>query len=126
VKTLSIVVTTPPYSPLTATAIDYIYQAMQSDITIVGVFFYQDGVLNASKHLSIPNDEYQTTQHWQKISQEHNVPLHVCITACEKRGLSDEIETDSSDKTNIKDCFTISGLGELVELTTKSQRMVQF
>ena len=39
-KTLAIVVTTPPYSPLTITAINYVKAAIKADITVIGVFFY--------------------------------------------------------------------------------------
>lgn len=133
-QTLSIIVTTPPASYLTITAIDYIDQAIEAGIDIVGVFFYQDGVLNAGANIAIPNDEYQTHKQWQRLKTEHDISLHVCITACEKRGLSDDITdnnteqqlTNSPSKSNISEYFTISGLGELVELSAKSQRVVQF
>ncbi len=132
-KTLSVVVTTPPSSPLTATVIDYINQAVECGVKVVGVFFYQDGVLNASKHLCIPNDEYQISNAWKQLYQQHNIELHVCISACEKRGLSDEITTSHSttsestlNDSNISEYFTVSGLGELVELTAKADRVVQF
>jgi tRNA 2-thiouridine synthesizing protein D len=122
-KTLSVVVTTSPSNPLTATAIDYINQAIESKINLSGIFFYQDGVLNAAKHLAIPNDEYQINEAWKQINEKHNIELHVCISACEKRGLSDETSDNSS---NISSNFTVSGLGELVDLTSKSERVVQF
>jgi tRNA 2-thiouridine synthesizing protein D len=134
VQTLSIVITTPPSSYLTITAIDYINNAIKAGVDIVGVFFYQDGVLNASANITIANDEYQTHRQWQKLHEDNKINLHVCITACEKRGLSDdigsELNNDSSlpniNQSNISQHFTVSGLGELVELTAKSNRMVQF
>ena len=122
-NTLAIVVTTPPNSNLTTTAINLCKAAIDSDVTIVGVFFYQDGVLNAAKHLSIPNDEYQTLQYWQQLNSEYNVPLYLCITAAEKRGLTDELGNNESS--NIDKAYTVSGLGELVELTSKAERVVQ-
>ncbi len=120
-QSLAIVVTTPPHSNLTVTAIDFIEAAIASSIKIVGVFFYQDGVLNASKHISLPSDEFNVTQCWQQLSEDKNIPLHLCISAAEKRGLSDETEHGS----NIAPFFTVSGLGELVELTTMADRVVQ-
>jgi len=122
-NTLALVVTTPPNSNLTTTAINLVQAALESDVTIIGVFFYQDGVLNAAKHLSIPSDEYQTLQLWQQINSEYSVPLYLCITAAEKRGLSDEL--GNSELSNIDKAFTVSGLGELVELTSKAERVVQ-
>ena len=122
-NTLALVVTTPPNSNLTTTAVNLVKAAVEKGVTIVGVFFYQDGVLNAAKHLSIPNDEYQTLQHWQQLNREFDVPLYLCVTAAEKRGLTDELGKNESS--NIDQAFTVSGLGELVELTSKAERVVQ-
>jgi len=133
VQTLSVVITTPPSSYLTITAIDFIKNAIEAGISVVGVFFYQDGVLNSSANLSMPNDEFQTPNEWRKLHTMHNISLHVCISACEKRGLTDDIEindisfkSNNQQQSNISQYFTVSGLGELVELTSKSQRTVQF
>lgn len=122
-NTLAFVVTTPPNSNLTTTAINLVQAAIENGVSIIGVFFYQDGVLNAAKHLSIPGDEYQTLQQWQQINSKYSVPLYLCITAAEKRGLSDEL--GNSGRSNIDKAFTVSGLGELVELTSKAERVVQ-
>lgn len=122
-NTLALVVTTPPNSNLTTTAINLVKTAVEKGVAIVGVFFYQDGVLNAAKHLSIPTDEYQTLQHWQQLNREFDVPLYLCVTAAEKRGLTDEL--GKNENSNIDQAFTVSGLGELVELTCKAERMVQ-
>ncbi|MFT5813990.1 MAG: tRNA 2-thiouridine synthesizing protein D [Psychroserpens sp.] len=122
-NTLALVVTTQPNSNLTTTAINLVWAAIESGVSVIGVFFYQDGVLNAAKHLSIPTDEYQTLKQWQKINREYGVPLYLCITAAEKRGLSDEL--DNHEVSSIDPVFTVSGLGELVELTSKAERVVQ-
>ncbi|SEL12109.1 tRNA 2-thiouridine synthesizing protein D [Colwellia chukchiensis] len=122
-NTLALVVTTPPNSNLTTTAINLIKSALASGVEVIGVFFYQDGVLNAAKHLSIPSDEYQSLAHWQQLNHDHHIPLHLCITAAEKRGLSDEHGEHA--QSTIAQSFTVSGLGELVELTSKAQRVVQ-
>jgi len=120
---LALVVTTPPNSNLTTTAINLVKAALDSGVSIIGVFFYQDGVLNAAKYLSIPSDEFQTLAQWQQLNSEYNVPLYLCITAAEKRGLSDELNNHESS--NIDSAFTVSGLGELVELTSNAERVVQ-
>lgn len=122
VNTLAVVITTPPYSPLTATAVNYVETALEAGIKLVGVFFYQDGAMHANEHISIATDEYQAICHWQRLQQTYALPLYVCVTAAEKRGvilgeLTDEIVNKS---------FTVSGLGELVELTSKASRLVQF
>ena len=122
-NTLALVVTTPPHSNLTTSAINLVRAAVNNDVEILGVFFYQDGVLNAAKNLSIPSDEYQTLIQWQALNREYSVPLYLCITAAEKRGLSDDISNQALS--NIDPAFIVSGLGELVELTSKAEREVQ-
>ena len=99
-KTLAVVVTTPPYSPLTVTAL----------------------TMHANENISIASDEYQAIVQWQRLQQQYQLPLHICITAAEKRGIA----CDSVDNEQINEAFTVSGLGELVELTTKATRLVQF
>jgi tRNA 2-thiouridine synthesizing protein D len=123
VKKLAFVITTPPNSNLTATAINMVTAALKSGIEVVGVFFYQDGVLNGSLNLAIPNDEYQAHHQWQQLHNDHNLALHLCATAAEKRGLSDDISDNQA--TNIHQAFTLSGLGELVELNVNADRLIQ-
>lgn len=120
VNKLAVIITTPPYSNLSVTALNYVEAALQSGIDLIGVFFYQDGVLHANANIKIASDEFQAISHWQKLHQEYSLPLHLCITAAEKRGISDD-----NDR-GIHPIFTISGLGELVELSAIADRTVQF
>jgi tRNA 2-thiouridine synthesizing protein D len=120
VSKFAFIITSSPLDNLTVTAIDIITHTLIQGIEIVGVFFYQDGVLNASKNIQIPSDEFQTLQAWRELHQQYNLALHLCITAAEKRGLVCE-----GDNLSVDDVFSISGLGELVELTSKAQRVIQ-
>lgn len=118
---LAIIVTTPPHHNNTATAIAYTKQALlNSDVEVLGVFFYQNGVLNASQHLSMPSDELQAIDAWKELNNKYQLPIHLCITAGEKRGL-----TDLEESALISSNFTISGLGELVSLTSQADRVIQ-
>lgn len=119
-KKLAVIVTTSPTSHLTKTAYHYVENAIKANIEIVGVFFYQAGVLNASTHLTFPSDEFQITQAWQTLALESNVALHLCSTAAEKHGL---LTQDNNVVVNNE--FTISGLGELVELISAADQVVQ-
>jgi tRNA 2-thiouridine synthesizing protein D len=119
-KSIAFMVTSPPFSNLTATAIQMIEAALSQNIPVIGVFFYQDGVLNANKNIEIASDEYQALEQWQRLQTRYKLPLHLCFTAAEKRGLVDEGELNNIDK-----AFIISGLGELVELSSKADRVVQ-
>jgi len=75
VNKLAVMITTPPYSNLSVTALDYIETALKSGVELVGVFFYQDGVLHADAHVQIASDEFQTISQWQKLHQEYKLPL---------------------------------------------------
>lgn len=119
-RSLAVIITTHPNSNLTATALNYIELALEQGVNILGVFFYQTGVLNANEYIALASDEFQTTQQWQLLHQKYQLPLHLCYTAAEKNGLSDEKATN-----NIAAHFTVSGLGELVELTSAADRVVQ-
>ncbi len=90
---------------------------------INGVFFYQDGVLNANNYVLTPSDEINLLTAWSDFHQRSATPLHICITAGERRGLSDNNEDGFVD--NINKNFTISGLGELVVLTSSADKVVQ-
>ena len=125
---LAVIVSTQPIDSKTNTALEFVTAAVQQDnIELLGVFFYQDGVLNASTSLSIPSDEFQATDNWKALYQQYNVPLYLCITAAEKRGMTDELSDANNvfHTSNIDEVFTVAGLGELVELTTKADRLVQ-
>ena len=127
---IAVVVTTSVIDNKTVTAIEYVTAALEQGEGVIGVFFYQDGVLNAGQNVSIPSDEFQSTKAWQVLHERFNLPLYLCISAAEKRGLSDQIPVTTDNGTtqmhsNMLPCFTISGLGELVELTTKADKVVQ-
>ena len=122
-KKLAVMVTTPPNNHLTQTAYQVILKAISQNIEIIGVFFYQAGVLNASQYLTAPTDEFPLNKRWQALKSDHNIPLYLCSTAAEKHGLIDNKQPMNTDL--IIDGFTISGLGELVELTLKADRVVQ-
>lgn len=122
-KKLAFVITTPPNSNLTATAINMVSEALSMKLNVIGVFFYQSGVLNGSQQLALPNDEYQTSKAWQKLHQDYALPLHLCATAAEKHGLTDD--SNESKINTINNAFVLSGLGELVELTVNADRLIQ-
>jgi len=127
VNKLAVIITSPPSSNLSVTAIEYIEAALALQIEIVGIFFYQDGVLHANTYVELPSDEYQAQAKWLALKKEYNLPLHLCVTAASKRGLQvDETISTEPQSSNVANAFEISGLGELVELTNYADRVVQF
>jgi tRNA 2-thiouridine synthesizing protein D len=81
------------------------------------VFFYHDGVNNASKLTEPPQDDRNIVNRWTKLAEEHKVDLVVCVAAALRRGIKEE---------NLAQGFRISGLGQLVESGIKCDRLVTF
>ncbi len=83
---------------------------------IDAIFLYQDAVWHASEKFSLPSDEIQLNEKWLHMSKQYQIPLLLCITAAEKRGL--DIEHTQP--------FTVAGLAELAMTVAKTDRWVQF
>ena len=81
------------------------------------VFFYNDGVDNATRLTEPPQDDRNVVNRWSKLAQEHSLDLVVCVAAALRRGIKDEILAPG---------FRISGLGQLIESGIQSDRMVVF
>lgn len=81
------------------------------------VFFYHDGVNNASKLTEPPQDDRHIVNRWGKLAEEHGVDLVVCVAAALRRGIKEE---------NLAAGFRISGLGQLVEAGIQTDRTIVF
>lgn len=95
---------------------------------IFRVFFYHDGVNNATRLGVPPQDDRNITQQWTELQKEHELDLVVCIAAAQRRGLLDEDEAkrQGKDANNIAEGFRISGLGQLIEAGIEADRLVVF
>ncbi|MGE9552421.1 sulfurtransferase complex subunit TusD [Erwinia amylovora] len=96
--------------------------------TLESVFFYREGVLNASALTSPASDEFDLTRAWQQLHQEHGVALNICVAAALRRGVTDEQEAKNLGlpAANLAQGFRLSGLGALAEAALSCERMVQF
>ncbi len=81
------------------------------------VFFYHDGVNNATKLTEPPQDDRNVVARWSRLAEEHGVDLVVCVAAALRRGIVES---------NLAQGFRISGLGQLVESAIQSDRLVVF
>ena len=84
---------------------------------IFRVFFYYDGVNNATKNSEPPTDDRNVIRNWQKLAEDHKVDLVVCVAAGLRRGVVDA---------TLAPGFRISGLGQLIEAGIQADRMVVF
>lgn len=122
-KNIALLVTTPPNSHLTKTAYQFALDVLASEHHLIGVFFYQQGVINGGKYISFPSDEVNVQHLWQELNKDHQLSLHLCSTAAEKFGLFPaEIV---NPETELAEGFSLSGLGELAALINKADKLVQ-
>jgi tRNA 2-thiouridine synthesizing protein D len=95
---------------------------------IYRLFFYQDGVHNASALIVPPQDEMHLPQAWQQFIQDNSLDAVVCIASALKRGILNEQEAQRYEKAagNVLPGFMIGGLGQLVDATLNSDRVINF
>ena len=107
--------------PYTHEASDSAYQfckaALAAGHGIQRVFFYHDGVNNASRLTEPPQDDRNIVNRWSKLAADNKVDLVVCVAAALRRGIKEE---------NLAVGFRISGLGQLIESSIQADRMVTF
>jgi len=81
------------------------------------VFFYHDGVNNATRLTEPPQDDRNIVKRWSQLAQEHGIDLVVCVAAALRRGIKEEVLAAG---------FRISGLGQFIESAIQSDRVVVF
>ncbi|CAN0392587.1 unnamed protein product [Ectocarpus sp. 12 AP-2014] len=118
-----------PYSSASPhSALRFAHAIIARGHCLAGVFFYHDGVHNASSLMAPPQDELNLCQAWAELHQQHAVPLDVCIAAALRRGLMSESEAQRHGKQayNVAPPFELTGLGQLLELQQRSDRFITF
>lgn len=126
---LSLAVYGAPHSSQSSeTALNFARSALKNGHSIYRVFFYGDGVHNSSELLTPPQDEPNLFNDWQQLASEHQLDLVVCIAAALRRGLLDEKEAQRYEKPqhNLGSTFELSGLGQLVDASVSSDRVITF
>jgi len=111
------------------TAMRFIEELLQQNLTIRSIFFYQDAVLVANKLSSPPSDEPQIRSLWQNLSESHDLELQTCVAASYRRGIIDKHEANERalEHFNLHDSFKMTGLGQLAAAMSSPQvKLVQF
>lgn len=126
---ISIQVNEGPYQHQASdTAYHFTKAALAKGHEIFRVFFYHDGVNNATRLTVPPQDDRNIVKQWSELATENDLDLVVCIAAAQRRGIMDagEAERQGLDANNIAEGFRISGLGQLIEAGIESDRLVVF
>lgn len=109
-------------------AVRFCHAAIAAGHTISQIFFYEDGVTQAST-LSVPlSDEFDAATEWQELAKDYAIPLISCVSASERRGILSEDQAKENGKTaaNLSSVFEIAGLGTLIDASLESDRTVTF
>ena len=99
------------------TAWNFANAAIAAGHEVARIFFYHDGVYNASRLTEPPQDDRHIVNRWAKLNADHGVDLVVCVAAALRRGIKDELLAPG---------FRISGLGQLVDGGIKADRTITF
>lgn len=106
----------PDQSITSQNAIAFAQAVVGSGHSLFRVFFQGDGTLHGFSRPSTEIAEDWAGQ-WQQLTTEHGVDLVICVSGADERGL---------DKGDLLAGFELSGLGQLVEASSASDRLVTF
>jgi len=114
-------------SAATATTFQFCKAAQQANHSISAIFFYGAGVTHANKFQLPQAGEPIMRQLWKTLANK-NIPLLVCATAANRRGIIDDTEAQQNQfqEASLHPMFTLSGLTEFAALSQKATRVVQF
>lgn len=92
------------------------------------LFLYGEGVHLASALSAPPSDEPDWPQQWSAFLSENQIPAVACIASALRRGLVDEREQARYELSahNLRAPFQVAGLGEWVDATLSSDRVMYF
>jgi tRNA 2-thiouridine synthesizing protein D len=112
----ALLITAAPFSTQGAeTALRFARAAISNGHTVERIFFFRDGVHNASSFTTVPQDESNIPAEWQQFCDAQKIDAVVCVSAANKRGIVDT-------NTNIP----IAGLGLLTDAMINADRLVTF
>lgn len=117
-----------PGLPANSHALTFAGTLLEEGHTIVRLFFYGDGVYTAAVSQVVPQGEFAVGEAWQTLIENHNLDAVVCISAALRRGLVDGEEALRYQKIGnlLRPGFVLSGLGQLIEGSVSSERVVTF
>ena len=118
----------PTSSQSPFSAYQFATTALAQGHSIQRAFFYQDAVLIGNKLIATPQDEFDIQSAWQALGRAHDIPLVLCVASCLRRGILDDREAERFEKsgTSVAESFEIGGLGQLIDASLQSERLITF
>lgn len=118
-----------PYSTQGAlSALRFANAVVERGHRLATVFFYHDGVHNASMLASPPQDEVHLVKGWKHLSAEAGTELLVCVAAGLRRGVLDDTEATRHGLPmhSLEPPFELTGIGQLVDAMLTHDRLITF
>ena len=117
-----------PHAPSSRRALLFAQAVLAGGHEIVRLFFYQDGIYNASANVVVPQDEQDIAGQWRDFVNEHQLDGVVCIAAALRRGVLNEEEAQRYQRpaANLSTPWELSGLGQLHDAAQSADRLVCF
>lgn len=125
---LTVVIYSAPSFQSAWSAYQFTRTALEAGHEIYRLFFYGDGVLNNSALSVVPQGEFDLIRAWQTLIAEHELDAISCVSSALKRGIIDTQEAARYERAGVSLAagMTLSGLGQLVDATLASDRVVSF
>ena len=125
----SIVIYAAPYSTESAaTALRFAESLIQQGHVLYRLFFFGDGVHNASKLTVVAQDEINLQLQWSKLIEEHDIDSVICVSSALRRGVLDQTEAERHElgTASAYESSEVAGLGQLIDAALHSDRVINF
>ncbi|WP_053128526.1 sulfurtransferase complex subunit TusD [Pseudomonas sp. MIACH] len=124
----AIAVFSAAHAPSSRRALLFAQAALAGGHEIVRLFFYQDGIYNASNTLVAPQDEQDIARQWREFVSTHQLDGVVCIAAALRRGVlnTEEAKRYQRSAVNLDAPWALSGLGQLHDAAQAADRLICF
>lgn len=124
----TLIIQAAPDSQGSQSALSFAQALLRAGHEIHRLFFYGQGIHNATTLAVTPQDEPDITNGWQKLIKEHQLDAVICIAAGLRRGVINDTEANRYEKSahNMNPAFELSGLGQLLEAAVRSDRVMTF
>lgn len=94
----------------------------------LNIFFYADAAHTANRLRWQSADQMNITQEWQKLAEQYQLTLPVCVSTALSRGITDSENSTRHqlDSENLAAGFKLVGLSELAMMMQGDRRLMQF
>ena len=118
----------PHSSQASLSALRFTQAAIAAGHEIVRLFFYCDGVHNTNALSVSPQDEFDLVRAWNTLIIENEIDAVSCVSSALKRGILNTQEAARYERSggNLLESVSLSGLGQWVDATLHSDRVVSF